>query len=128
MRQFVLKFLVTVSRRFPVRELLMDPFLQTDKHGLEYSFSRLDFCRDDVGELGPLLREPNIEAFQNGGHKLLQSMHFLHPYNKNGIFVHYENKKQQKVLPFPSYFIEDNMSHNMDFTVKGKKVMNLIFQ
>jgi len=120
-RQFVEKCLVTVSRRLPARELLMDPFLQTDEHGLEYSFSRLDFCRDDVGELGPLLREPNIEAFQNGGHKAHQSIHFVHPCGKNGISVHYENKKQRRVVPLPSYFREDSMSHNMDFTVKGKK-------
>lgn len=120
-RQFVEKCLATVSRRLPARELLMDPFLQTDEHGLEYSFSRLDFCRDDVGELGPLLREPNIEALQNDHHKAHQSMHFVNPHSKNGIYVHYENKKQQKVVPLPSYFREDSMSHNMDFTVKGKK-------
>lgn len=120
-RQFVEKCLVTVSRRLPARELLMDPFLQTDEHGLEYSFSRLDFCKDDVGELGPLLREPNIEAFQNGAHKLLQSIHLVHPCSKNEISVHHENKKQQKVVPLPSYIREDSMSHNMDFTVKGKK-------
>lgn len=99
-RQFVEKCLVTVSRRLPARELLMDPFLQTDEHGLEYSFSRLDFCKDDVGELGPLLREPNIEAFQNGAHKLLQSIHLVHPCSKNEISVHHENKKTTKGCTF----------------------------
>ncbi|GLJ23523.1 hypothetical protein SUGI_0445640 [Cryptomeria japonica] len=118
-RQFVEKCLATVSRRLPARELLMDPFLH--EHGIQHSFSNLDVHRDDMDELGSFLREIHINASQNGDNVTHKNLHFARPAKENGIVGHHETTKHNKVVPLPASFIEDDLSHDMDFTVKGKK-------
>eukprot|EP01018_Ginkgo_biloba_P031613 Gb_28196 [translate_table: standard] len=117
-RQFVEKCLATVSRRLPARELLMDPFLQSDSG---YSFSRLGAYRDDMEELGPFVQEPHIKVSQNGDPKIQRNMQIAHACSENEFVGHYEAGKHYKVVPLPSCFNEDESAHNMDFTVKGKK-------
>ncbi|KAH9303217.1 hypothetical protein KI387_014800, partial [Taxus chinensis] len=118
-RQFVEKCLATVSRRLPARELLMDPFLQ--EHGVQYSFASLDAHRDDMGELGSFLRETHINAFLNGDNTAHEKLQIAPPTGENGIVRHHETRKLNKIVPLPAYFKEDDLSPDMDFTVKGKK-------
>jgi len=60
-RQFIEKCLATVSQRLSARELLMDPFLQTDGLGS-------GSWEPDIIELGPISRQPSYSPHPSTGY------------------------------------------------------------
>lgn len=101
-REFVEKCLATVSLRLSARELLQDPFLQTDEcvselRGIE--------CRREADDMGPLLRQSFLEYHH------CNSISEAH----NGIelFEYHEDEDED----------EDDGKHpaNVDISIKGKR-------
>lgn len=58
-RQFIEKCLATVSSRLSARELLNDPFLQTEDY---YCDLRSIDCKGEFDSIDPFIRQPSIDS------------------------------------------------------------------
>lgn len=114
MRRFVEKCLVAVSHRLSARELLMDPFLQTD------------YYYDDIGSIeelgeydgpGHFLRQPLLSSdpFTNG----FDNDFHLDPETEDGWGYHPGEIEHNDIKPFTYH--EDEHSTNLNISIKGKK-------
>lgn len=133
LRQFVEKCIDTASKRLPAREMLMDPFLQTDKDhdpvDCQPVLSRNTSNSQDMEDFGALLRKASLKSlhFQTetnllSGDSLTswapavgESMHKEHVHPKNPI----------RRLASTDLKLE-KAGRNMDFRVKGKRRENQI--
>lgn len=118
-RQFIEKCLATASQRLSARELLMDPFLQTDGLGS-------GCCGAEVIDLGPISRQPSYSSHNgnsyliaNGSSDDLQHESELDygwednsaDYEKHGIDLFNSDEEGSEYEPIT----------DVDITIKGRK-------
>lgn len=109
-RKFVEKCLATVTLRLSARELLNDPFLQTDDYGSEL---RPIEYRRDFGEVGPLLRPPHYSSFMNG----FSGYPDFEPQNE--AVCHLVEFEKNEIELFNHH--EDDHLDNVDISIKGRR-------
>ena len=118
-RQFIEKCLTTVSQRLSARELLMDPFLQTDGLGS-------GSWEPDIIELGPISRQPSYSSHPSTGYLIangysgdLQQESEMEndledssaDYGKHGIDLFNSDEDEEEEEPIG----------DVDITIKGRK-------
>ncbi|KAK9289029.1 hypothetical protein L1049_017500 [Liquidambar formosana] len=114
-RRFVEKCLATVSQRLPARELLKDPFLQTDGYG--YDLKPIEYRRD-FDDVGPLISQP---FFNNH----LSNCSFMDDYNSFGFEP--ENDSDYHPVGFEASEIDlftcqdDEHFADVDISIKGRR-------
>lgn len=122
-RQFIEKCLANVSLRLSARELLNDPFLQTDD--CEINFQPIE-CRRDLGHVDPVLRHPFPELDYKGNSFNNSS------YNEysNGVCSDDQNgwgyqptDIEQNGIDLFEYNDDEHEEHfaHLDITIKGKR-------
>lgn len=115
-RQFVEKCLATVSLRLSARELLDDPFLQTDDY--EYDLRAVDYGRE-LDESGSLIRQPFLERHCSNS---TYSNGYVNGYGLDG-----ENEWGYHPFAMEPNGIElfeyhdDEHSEDVDISIRGKK-------
>ncbi|MCL7023531.1 hypothetical protein MKW94_025264, partial [Papaver nudicaule] len=116
-RQFVDKCLAAASQRLSARELLRDPFLQTDDCGADLrpmeSLSNYEI-------IDPLLRQPLFELRRSGSSLLngymndLDLNHGIEP--ENGWY-----HPDQNGIELFTYHEDEHHSPHLDITIKGRR-------
>ncbi|XP_020092201.1 probable serine/threonine-protein kinase WNK9 [Ananas comosus] len=120
-RRFIEKCLTTASQRLPAKELLKDPFLQTDDNG---------WCSSE-GEFGcgdRIVRQPNVSSAHSNGslmsHGFCEDPHDEEPHDEEEVL---ENGWEYSDADIEAHGIdlfhgqEDEPLTNVDITIKGKR-------
>ncbi|CAL5339699.1 unnamed protein product [Camellia sinensis] len=124
-RQFVEKCLATVSLRLTARELLDDPFLQTDY--CESDLRPIDYQRE-MDDMDPFLRQlPRLEldyegkTYSNGSYNGYTNGTVAFE-AQNG-WEYHSNEIKQSGIELSEYNDDEHDDHsgNVDITIKGKR-------
>ncbi|WOK91818.1 putative serine/threonine-protein kinase WNK9 [Canna indica] len=110
-RQFIEKCLATASERLSARELLKDPFLQIDDHGLSYK-------GDNFSSFNHILRQPSLELCSSVTDEFSNSFHHSRElengwgYDATTMEVHGVDLINR---------LEQEQHGNMDIAIKGMR-------
>ncbi|KAJ9700352.1 hypothetical protein PVL29_005915 [Vitis rotundifolia] len=115
-RQFIEKCLATVTLRLSARELLKDPFLQSDDYGSD--LRPIEYQRD-LGEVGPLPRLPHYDIH----HSYSSLMNGYSGYPdfelENRLDCHPVEFERNEIDLFT--YQEDEHLENVDISIEGRK-------
>ncbi|XP_072988412.1 probable serine/threonine-protein kinase WNK9 isoform X1 [Typha latifolia] len=114
-RQFVKKCLAPVSQRPAARELLKDPFLQIDDHGLCYA-------EEEFSNMGHILRQSSLSLVHSNGSLIANG--FFEDFHQetleeNGWHCDESHIEAHGIDLFHGH--EDEPLTNLDIMIKGRK-------
>ena len=115
MRRFVEKCLATVSDRLSARELLHDPFLQSDDYLTD--LGPVDDYRD-FNDVGPMLQEPLLSFSQKSSSLIDSYTIYFDQEHRNGLEYHQNGYETNGIDLLNS---QEESLGSVDITINGRR-------